>query len=1084
MVFPQTPLDAVVELNLAGTWTDITSFVYDSDRIQITRGRSDWASRVDPSTARMRIINDGRFSPKNPVGPYYGQLGRNTPLRVYVNGGSSYLDVHATDGAKATTTDKASISVTGDIDIRIEFALDSIPPFQAMAGKYSAAVNQRSWALYTNAAGTLFYRWSANGTAFTEVQSTATVPLETVQRVSSRHRQAIRVTHDVDNGAAGNTVTFYRSDSITGAWVQVGAPVVTAAVTSIFDSTAALDVGETGDLLNTVPINGRIFRFELRNGIGGTVVANPDFTAQTAGVSSFSDTAASANTWSMVGTAEIANRHYRFHGEVPEWPVSWEASGNDVWTQIEASGILRRLGRGESLRSAMTREFSNPTRQNIVAYWPCEDVSGSALVASRLPGGLPGRVIGAPDFGAFSDFVASDPLPTMQNGSFTFPVGPYAVTTEASMRVYANIPASGPGTQQRLFSMRTSGTASRWEVDVSADGNSYRLRAFDRDDTVILTDGFILFSWAGRQQVFDLELTQSGADIDWRLVVFDLTSSDPTSIVSGNRTGTLAGQTFGKVTTIIVAPDRGMTDVATGHVVLANEIGAFIGTGIAMIGWLSETAGRRVERLCSEEGITFRSIGDLDDSEPMGVQTSDALLNLLQECADADLGILYEPREVFGLGFRTRSSLYNQPARIELDYAAEHLSGPLNPVDDDQQTRNDVTASRKGGSSARVEIIDGPLSVQDPPDGVGRYDDDVTVNVDSDLRLPDQASWRGHLGTADEARYPALLVNLAASPVASDTPLTESLLDHEIGDRLTADNPPAWLPPDQISQLVQGYSETLGSFEHQMTLTATPESPYRVGVYDSAALGRYDTAGSELAAAIDADDTILSVATTSGPLWTYRGLDMPFDIVIGGEVMAVDLIGDVLNLNPYFGTDVSDWSVQNATSIVRSTAVVHPSGVASMLITPNGSSATGGAITALTGVGTVTAGRSYIAATWLYIPTGYTDLQTAVDWYDSGGVLLSTGFSGSRSIPAATWTPLTTTLVAPASASQGRLRVRLGTTPPATALTYAWNAQLIDVTDSSASPQQLRVIRGVNAVHKSHSASAPVSLADPVVYAL
>jgi hypothetical protein len=32
------------------------------------------------------------------------------------------------------------------------------------------------------------------------------------------------------------------------------------------------------------------------------------------------------------------------------------------------------------------------------------------------------------------------------------------------------------------------------------------------------------------------------------------------------------------------------------------------------------------------------------------------------------------------------------------------------------------------------------------------YDGDVTVNVDSDLRLPDQASWRGHLGTVDEAR--------------------------------------------------------------------------------------------------------------------------------------------------------------------------------------------------------------------------------------------------------------------------------------------------------------------------------------------
>ncbi|MGH3369307.1 MAG: carbohydrate binding domain-containing protein, partial [Nocardioidaceae bacterium] len=221
-----------------------------------------------------------------------------------------------------------------------------------------------------------------------------------------------------------------------------------------------------------------------------------------------------------------------------------------------------------------------------------------------------------------------------------------------------------------------------------------------------------------------------------------------------------------------------------------------------------------------------------------------------------------------------------------------------------------------------------------------------------------------------------------------------------------------------------------------------------------------------------------------GPVWTYRGLDLPFPIKVGGEVMTVDLIGDVLNINPYFATDVSDWSVQTATSIAHSTAVVHPSGVGSMLITPNGSSASGGAQTALTGVGTVTTGRSYIASAWVNVPTGHSDIRTAIDWYDSSGAFLSSDLDGQFSAAAGVWTPLTATLVAPASASQARMRIRLGGTPPATALTYVWNAQLIDVTDSSSSPQQMRVTRNVNGVVKSQSAGAAVSLADPTVYAL
>ena len=72
-----------VELFLAGAWTDVSAFVYYKNRVMHTRGNPDETSQIQPQTATFTINNrDGRFSPRNPLGPYYGQIGRNTPIRV------------------------------------------------------------------------------------------------------------------------------------------------------------------------------------------------------------------------------------------------------------------------------------------------------------------------------------------------------------------------------------------------------------------------------------------------------------------------------------------------------------------------------------------------------------------------------------------------------------------------------------------------------------------------------------------------------------------------------------------------------------------------------------------------------------------------------------------------------------------------------------------------------------------------------------------------------------------------------------------------------------------------------------------
>lgn len=79
------PGQPVVELFLSGVWTDITLYVFVDSGIQIQRGRADEQGAPTPSSCAMVLNNaDGRFSPRNASGAYYGSIGRNTQVRVKV----------------------------------------------------------------------------------------------------------------------------------------------------------------------------------------------------------------------------------------------------------------------------------------------------------------------------------------------------------------------------------------------------------------------------------------------------------------------------------------------------------------------------------------------------------------------------------------------------------------------------------------------------------------------------------------------------------------------------------------------------------------------------------------------------------------------------------------------------------------------------------------------------------------------------------------------------------------------------------------------------------------------------------------
>lgn len=209
-----------------------------------------------------------------------------------------YVDLDGSSGY-VSTPDSAAVSVTGDLDLRIRYSAPDWTPASkwTIASKYGSA-GQLSWRFEHTTGGALEFRNSADGSTEIFHQSTTSLPF------TDGSTYWVRVTLDVDNGASGHDVKFYwAADSETepSSWTQLGSTVTTAGVTSIFDSNALLVVGARG--AGSTPMPGDVRRFLVRNGLGGTVVADFDpYADATAGASTFVSSA-TGETWTLNGTA-------------------------------------------------------------------------------------------------------------------------------------------------------------------------------------------------------------------------------------------------------------------------------------------------------------------------------------------------------------------------------------------------------------------------------------------------------------------------------------------------------------------------------------------------------------------------------------------------------------------------------------------------------------------------------------------------------------------------------------------------------------------------------------------------------------
>lgn len=888
MAFPQSILERKVEADFGSGWEDVSTFVYNRDPIVCSEGMTQERTTTQHARCSLTLDNrDDQWNRRNVNGPWYGLLGRNLPLRVSVLLGERYLTMSEGVVSSLVAPDSAGTSVTGDIDIRIDVTLESWRVETALCSKFGTVANT-SWYLMLASSGVPVLRWSTDGSSTVEAFGRVAVPWPHTGRC------ALRATLDVNNGAGGWTVTYYTSSTpgCDGPWRQLGDPVTGSGVTSIFDGTSSSKFGAvTGPLFQNRA--GRLHGGQIRNGIGGSIVASPTLAAQSEGASSFAD--GQGNTWTVTGAgATITARRFEHAGELAETPIERDTSGKDRYVPAVSTGILRRLGQGASpVRSTMRRVL--PTIGTALrAYWPLEENDRAVVAASGLAG-RPAMRFGnpAPSWGSSTGvFDGSGPLPTLNGATLRGAIRSYTSTGIVQVRHLLLIPAGGAADGAVLWRLTCGGTSAT-RVDAiyrTSSGGSLDFRAFNSDGVQIggVLNLAITPALNGVPYYVDVELDNNGANLDVLFVAVEPGKSIGSTVLSGS----ITGANIGAARVLTLNPGGLLTDTVVGHVTVESAITSVFTFGRPIGGYVGERAGRRIERLCSENGITFVPHGDLDDTAAMGPQGVDTLVTLLRECETTDGGILFEPRDRLGLAYKPLSTFYTPGTRITLD-AGGGAGGDLydlTPTDDDQLTRNDITVTRKEGGQAREVLEVGALSVLDPPAGVGLYDEAVTVNVSSDDVLPDQAGWRLHSGTIDEPRFPAIVVELGRAALVAGQGKTTAVLDALLGDGVDITNPGTGLPPSGVRQVMVGRTVELGSNTYRWTAVGQPAAAYDVITLDYEhpdEEARLSSDGSTVNGAHTAGTPTLSVATPSGPLWGIGSGPFHIRIPETGEVMRV-----------------------------------------------------------------------------------------------------------------------------------------------------------------------------------------------------
>lgn len=852
--------DPRVRFFLGDQWTDVTDYVRSEGAVQIEYGRPDDSTETPPCTASFDLENEtSAWSPSNPMGPFYDALSGNVPTEVVLRlahdtyAGTAVNAWAPADTGQAWTLSGGSsdfdqspgvgtVNIPAATDIRIAYLPDVHLANADVSLDFSLPVTNITGGPALPA-GPIVRGLSTTDFVYArlEVQTDETFTIGIRHATGTVLAAQVVVAGLVHTAAAGLSIRCQADDQTIRAkvWHTADGEPLAWNVTAQYQAKVAGFVG-------------------IRTALG----------------------TGSTNGPMLVSYTRFSAGSPRYFGEATDFQPNANKANTDRWTSVTAYGLLHRLGQGKApIRSSLRvglPSIGTPLR----AYWPCEDGENAASIASAIGGPAMGFV-GAPDFGANSDFASSLPIPNLALSGWFGDVPFYVHNGEAQLRFLVSIPDAGTTDDTILARLGVAGTATLWEVVYYAgSGGQLAVKAYDPGGVLLMTGGPAAFSVDGNPTRLSLELKNNGSAVDWSLSALRL------DFGAGGISGSLASRQIAQVAQVQAGPQGILDDVAIGHITLESTITNLYANVSELVAWRTERARDRIIRLGNENGIPIEGIRSASgDTVPMGQQQPVPVLDSIRECAFTDGGTLYEPRGALALGYRSRASVYNTTATVAADLAAGDMAHPFAPLADDKAARNDVTVEQLHGSTARAVLESGPKSVQPYPNGIGTYDTQVKVNLADEFPgLADQATWRLALGTVVAPRFRNMAFDLDGAPA-----LQPSVLDLGVDDRVTVVNVASVDLYHPVDVLARGYSEFLGNHRHTIKINATPADGYQVVELDAAVASvRWDSGTSSLTAGVTSSATSISVTVTDPfDLWTTSAGDFPLEVEVGGEVWTV-----------------------------------------------------------------------------------------------------------------------------------------------------------------------------------------------------
>lgn len=898
--------DVVTQFFINGAWTTVAGSVNLDERVrkspgvEITRGTSDQQSSITASSSEFYVNNaDGVFSNRNPTSPLYGLFPRYTGVRHLMPNAAGNLDSYVRflrpdDSGVVSTTDKALVEVASDIDIRFDFTPDTWIPLngQAICGKYATAGNQRSWIVWLNNVSQIVFRWSTDGTTTTQANFT---PWPASRGYG---RQIVRITLDTNNGAGGWTAVLMYGESITGPWTTVDT-VTQAGTTTIFATgTAPLELGsiETGSpIAGHTQLFGKLHRFQLRNGIGATLVADMNASTHDVGETSWAD--GLGNTWTVGGTARVSSDRIRHTGEIDTIEHRWDTTRKNVWMPLKSQGALNRLQEdGSAVQSPIYNSLIR--KSQITGYFPLEDASGSTR-AGGTSADMGSICIDMTFTGSQPDGLAGSAgsvrINSIDSGmSLQWPGR--TSTGDNTCLWFFKMGSSLPATTQTLFTIQSVGTVRFWTVGVGT-GN-YHFKGYDINGALIVDNnmGFGTGAapndqWIGMQLVLD----QVGGNVNYTWRWFPVMGD----VFYVNSIGglTVAG-TVGRFIkwTIGTGGESAFVGTEVAHVITTLSAFSLNSNTFRDMsrGYPGELSAVRAARVGSENDITLEVYGDPSDTQPMGVQPIGTPIDVLSECAEVDGAILSDLRDKFGLSFRTRVDLTNQYYNNNIvAYGSSVLSEVPNPVEDGRYTKNDITGSRPDGVKVRATQTEGPLSTLEPPNGIGFRPGSFSANAATDAQMQRLVEFQVWLRTRDEMRIPSLVFELHRRQIEANTgavSLYERVIAMNQGDWFSLTGLPQFVDATTVKRLMAlGYSESFNGQLWTLSFNTITADGYRQILMDymilldnmlTTTVGALTTTGTSV---------VIKTPVTSRP-WintTDNPTEFPVPILIEGEQISI-----------------------------------------------------------------------------------------------------------------------------------------------------------------------------------------------------